>query len=53
MLLDTDKDCDLLPDRSVLPSGRKPHDKQNLNCLDYSQNLVMSPGEAQRQGMTD
>jgi len=30
------------------------HDKQNRNCLDYSQNLVMSPGGTQRQdGLTD
>jgi len=36
-----DKDCDLLQDRPVLPSGRTPHDKQNRNCLEYSQNLVM------------
>jgi len=29
--------------------GRTPHDKQNSNCLDYSQNQVMSPRGAQRQ----
>jgi hypothetical protein len=34
-------DCDLLHDRPVLSIGRTPHDKQNRNCLDYSQNLVM------------
>jgi hypothetical protein len=41
--LDIDKDCDLLQDRPVLSAGKTPHDKQNLNCLDYNQNLVMSP----------
>jgi hypothetical protein len=49
ILLDTDKDCDLLHDRPFLSTGRTPHDKQNRNCLDYSQNLFMSPGGAQRQ----
>jgi hypothetical protein len=50
----TDKDCDLLHDRPVFPSGRTPHDKQNHNCLDCNQTLVMSPKEAQQQdGLTD
>jgi hypothetical protein len=49
----TDKDCDLLQDTPVLPSGRTPHDKQNRNCLEYSQNLVMSPTGAQRQLQSD
>jgi hypothetical protein len=39
----SDKDCDLLQDRIILPSGKTPHDKQNRNCLNYSQNLAMSP----------
>jgi len=34
--LETDKDCDLLPNGPVLPTGSTPHDKQNRNCLDYS-----------------
>jgi hypothetical protein len=42
-------DCELLYDRSDLSTGRTPHDKQSRNCLDYSQNLVMSPGGAQCQ----
>jgi len=42
--LDTNKDCDLLEDRPVLSTWRMPHDKHKLNCLDYSQNLVTSPG---------
>jgi len=41
---DTDKESDLLHDRAVLSTGRMPHDKQNRNCLDYNQNLVMCPG---------
>jgi hypothetical protein len=41
---------DQLEDRTVLDLGRTPHDKQNRNCLDYSQNLVMSPRGAQCQG---
>jgi hypothetical protein len=49
ILLDTDKDCDLLHDRPVLSTGRTPHDKQNRTCL-----VVMSPGGVQRQdGRTD
>jgi len=44
-----DNDYYLLHDRPVLSTGRKPHDKQKLSCLDYSQNLVMSPTGAQRQ----
>jgi hypothetical protein len=42
------KDCDLLHDKSVLSSGRTPHDKKQT-VFDYNQNLVKSPGEAQRQ----
>jgi hypothetical protein len=42
--LDTDTDCDLLYDRTFLSTGRTPHEKQNRNCLDYNENLVMSPG---------
>jgi hypothetical protein len=34
----------VLHDRPILSTGRMPHDKQNHNCLDYNQNLVMSPG---------
>jgi len=49
ILLNTDKDCDLLQDRPVLSTGRTPHDKQNRSCLDYNQNLVISPRGAQRQ----
>jgi len=52
--LGTDKDCDVLHDRPVLSTGRTPHDKQNRNCLDYNQNLVMSPGGARSQdGLSD
>jgi hypothetical protein len=47
ILLDTDKDFDLLHDRTILSTGRLPHNKQNCNCLDYNQNLVMIPGGAQ------
>jgi len=40
-------------DRPVLSSGRTPHEKQNRNCLDYSQNLVTSVRGAQCQdGLT-
>jgi hypothetical protein len=28
------KYCDLLEDRPVLSTGRKPHGKENRNCLD-------------------
>jgi len=28
-----DKDCDLLQDRPVLPTGKTPHKKPNRNCL--------------------
>jgi hypothetical protein len=50
--INTDKDFDLLRGRPVLPSGRMPHD--NTACLDYSQNLAMSPIGAQCQdGLTD
>jgi hypothetical protein len=38
------KECDLLHDRSVLSTDRTLHDKQNSNCIDYDQNLIMSPG---------
>jgi hypothetical protein len=52
--LDTDKNCDLLQDRLVLLRGLTHHDKPNLNCLEYSQNLVISPGGARRKdGLTD
>jgi hypothetical protein len=46
-ITNADKDCDLLQDRPVLPSERTPHDKQNRNCPDYSQNMVMCPRWAQ------
>jgi hypothetical protein len=53
-IANTDKDCHLLHGRTILSSGRTPHYKQNLKCLDYSQNMVMRPGGAQRQeGLTD
>jgi hypothetical protein len=45
----TGKEYDLLQDRPVLSTGKTPHDKQNRNCLEYNQNLVMSPRGAQRQ----
>jgi hypothetical protein len=52
--LDTDKDCNLLRDRPVLSAGRTLHDKQNCYCLEYNQNLIMSPRGAQRpDGLTD
>jgi len=47
--LDTDKDCGLLRDRPVLPTGRMPHDELNRNSLDYNQNLVMSSVGARSQ----
>jgi len=47
--LDTDKDRYLLLDRLVLRTGWTPHDKQNRDCLDYNQNVVMSTGGARRQ----
>jgi len=53
ILLNTDKDCDLLQDRPVLSTGRTPHDKQNRKGLDYNQNLVMSPGGGSTPGWTD
>jgi len=54
ILLDKDQDSELLHDRPVLSKGRMPHDKHNHNCLDYSQNVIFSPGGAQRQnGLTD
>jgi hypothetical protein len=53
-LLDTDKGRGLLHDRALLSTGRTSSDKQNRNCLDYNQNLVMSPGGVRRQdGRTD
>jgi hypothetical protein len=40
--------------RSFASTQGRPHDKQNRNCLDYTQNLVMSPRGAQCQdGLTD
>jgi len=52
-LLDTDN-CQLLYDRPVLLTGRMPCNKQNCNCLDNNQNLIMSAGGAQNQdGQTD
>jgi hypothetical protein len=39
ILLGTDKDCDLLQDKPVLSPGKKPHDKQNHNCLDNNRNV--------------
>jgi len=34
--------------------GGRPTTKQNRNCLNYSQNLVMGPAGARRQdGLTD
>jgi hypothetical protein len=54
LFIGTEKDCDLLQDRPVLSSGKMPHDRQNHNCLQYNQNLVVSPRGAQRQdGLTD
>jgi len=41
LLLDIDKDFDLLHDRPVLSTGRTPNDKQNHNHLDYNQNLII------------
>jgi hypothetical protein len=50
----TNKYCDLLQDRPAPSTGRTPHDKQNRNCLDCNQNLLMSPGGARSQeGLTD
>jgi hypothetical protein len=49
----TDKDCELLHDRPVLSTGRTPHDKQNRNCFDYNQNLVVCPGEESTPRLTD
>jgi hypothetical protein len=40
---DTDNNCDLLHDRPVLPPGMTPRDKQNRNCLDYSQSWSSVP----------
>jgi len=49
LIVNRNKECDLLQDRPVLLTGRTPHDKQNRNYLDYSQNMVMSPRGAQCQ----
>jgi hypothetical protein len=38
-----DKDCDVLQERHVLLTGRMPHIKKKLHCLDYSQNLIRVP----------
>jgi len=40
---DTDKDCDLFIADPVILTGRTAHDKQNRNCPEHSQNLVMNP----------
>jgi len=41
-------------DRLFLTSEGTSHEKQNCICLDWNQNLGMSPGGAQRQdGRTD
>jgi len=49
----TDKDYDLLQDRSVLSTGRTFCVKQIHNCLHYSRNPDLSPGQAQHQdGLT-
>jgi hypothetical protein len=54
ILLDTDKECDPFHDRPVLSTGKTPHEKQNHSCLNYDQNLVMSPEGARREdGLTD
>jgi len=47
--LDTDKDCDLLKENLVLSRGWTPHDKQNGNCFDHNQNLVIGPSGARHQ----
>jgi hypothetical protein len=53
-IVSTDRDCDLLQYRPTFRSGRTPHDKQNRNCPDYSQNLVMSfTGTQYQDGRTD
>jgi hypothetical protein len=48
-ILLTHKDCGLFHDKPILLTGRTTQGKQNRNRLDYSQNLVMSVGTAQRQ----
>jgi hypothetical protein len=52
---DTDKDYELLHDRSVISTKKMSHDKKKKsNCVDHNQNLVMSPKGAQRKdGQTD
>jgi len=54
-ITNTDKDCDLLQERPILPSGKMPRDNNTASVLiNYSQNLVMSPRGAQCQdGRTD
>jgi hypothetical protein len=42
-ITNTKKDCGFSQERPVLPSGKTRHDKQHRNCLDYSQNLFVSP----------
>jgi len=52
--LETDKKYDLLYDRIFLATGRMSHDKQNRDCLVYSQGLVMRPrGARAQEGLTD
>jgi hypothetical protein len=52
-IADTDINCDLFNDKTVLSSGRTPHEEKNSNSFDYNQNLVISPEGAQRQdGLT-
>jgi len=51
--LDKDNDFDVSQDRPVLSTRRTPHDKQNGNCRDYSQNLVMSLGRGSTPRLTD
>jgi hypothetical protein len=49
--LDTENDCDLLHD--TRPLNREVTPGQNCNCLDYNQNLVMSPGGGSKPRLTD
>jgi len=39
--------------KPVLSTDKMSHDKQNHNCLDHSQNLVMSPGRDSTPRLTD
>jgi len=49
----TGKACDLMLDPSSL-QGERPTTNKKSNCLNHSQNLVVSPVGAQRQdGLTD